>query len=232
MLLAPARCAINPPLSPGEVHYLWWFIQGSVMDPGTRRRLVLAWGMCARHGFGAIAAEAAFRHGYLHGPAILYEDLMERAARALAAAGPLAGARVARRLRARVGCLMCESGYGPQSEGFISAERLAAGRDLSQIREFLESSERYWRRAVCGRCSASAVEARCRVHLLEDLRRDPDLSLATHRALVENILGHVQRYSRSFGWDAQGTDTEEDRAALVSAVGWCGGWRHLLACLD
>jgi hypothetical protein len=223
---------MNPPLSPGEVHYLWWFIQGSVMDPGTRRRLVLAWGMCARHGFGALAAEAAFRHSYLHGPAILYEDLMERAALALDAGGPLAGARLRRRLRAHAGCLMCEAGYGPESKGFISAERLAAGRDLSRIREFLEHSEQYWRAAVCGRCAANGAGTRCRIHLLEDLRGKPELSLAKHRALVEDILAHVRRYSLSFRWEAQGTETEEDRAALVNAVGWCGGWDHLLACLD
>lgn len=62
-------------LSPGEVHFLWWFMQGSIMDPEMRRHLRLAWGMCDRHGVGALGAEAAFRHGYLHGPAILYAPL-------------------------------------------------------------------------------------------------------------------------------------------------------------
>ncbi|OGG49419.1 MAG: hypothetical protein A3F84_23680 [Candidatus Handelsmanbacteria bacterium RIFCSPLOWO2_12_FULL_64_10] len=231
MPLAAERCTVNPPLSAGEVHFLWWFIQGSVMQPETRRRLVLGWGMCERHAFGALAAEAAFRHGYLHGPAILYEDLMKRAAHALDAAGPMAGARAVRRLRSRAVCLMCELRYGPDSQGFISAERLAAGRDPSSVRDFLGRSERYWRVAVCGRCAVTGAAARCRLHLLGDLRSDPQVPFAPHRVLVEKILARVRRYSHSFCWEARGTDTEEDRAALVSAVGWCGGWRALLGCV-
>jgi len=225
---APSR-TVNPPLSPGEVHYLWWFIQGSIMQPETRRHLCLAWGMCQRHGFGALAAEAAFRHSYLHGQAVLYEDLMERARRAFDVAGPLAGARLARRLRARARCTMCEQGYGPHSQSFIAPGRVDKGRDLSQIRAFLSASRRYWRETVCGRCAASGAQTRCRVHLLEELRSDPSLDLEPHRALIDSISRHLQRYSASFQWELRGTDTAQDRAALVSAAGWCSGWGALLA---
>jgi hypothetical protein len=98
--------------SDGEAHFLWHFMQGSIMVPETRRRLRRAWGMCARHSFGAVAVEAAFRPRFLHGPALLYEDMMERAVTALKERpGPFQAVRLARRLRAAGPCLMCELGY-------------------------------------------------------------------------------------------------------------------------
>lgn len=180
-------------LSPGEVHFLWWFMQGSIMDPEMRRDLRLAWGMCDRHGVGALGAEAAFRHGYLHGPAILYEDLMERAAQALALCGPLARARLARRLRSRAGCRMCELGYGPHSASFIARDRVEQGRNLSPLRAFLSQSRAHWMSTVCGRCSRSAAKVCCRLHLLEALRSDPSLDLDPHRSLVDSIYRRVRQ---------------------------------------
>lgn len=227
--------AIHAPrtvLSEGEVHFLWWFIQGSIMDLETRRRLWRAWGMCERHGSAWLSVEAAFRHCYLHSLAIVYSELMERASRAFEMSGPLAGTRLARRLRLRGPCLMCELELGPDSSGgFVSAERVAEGRDLSQLRRFMAESARHWRGAVCGRCASTAAASRCRVHLLLDLERDPAIELAPHRALVAKIAAHVVRYSVSFRWEQRGTDTAEDRAALVSAVRWCGGWSALLGAL-
>lgn len=220
------------PLSPGEVHFLWWFIQGSIMELETRLRLRRAWGMCERHSVAALSAEAAFRHSYLHGPAILYADLMDRAARAFETAGPLAGPRLARRLRLRGPCLMCELELGPNSPGgFIPDERFAEGRDLSQMRSFMAESEPHWRGAVCGICACTASAVRCRAHLLFDLERDPAIELAPHRALVSQIAAHVDRYHVSFRWERRGTATAEDRAALVSALGWCSGWNALLCVL-
>src|SRR5512135_231296 len=45
-------------LSKGEVHFLRSFIQGSIMLTETRRRLLLAWGMCPRHSLAALSVEA------------------------------------------------------------------------------------------------------------------------------------------------------------------------------
>ena len=39
--------------------------------------------------WGAILAEASFRHGYMNGPATLYKDLMEPAVRTLQPEGDL-----------------------------------------------------------------------------------------------------------------------------------------------
>ena len=216
------------PLSSGEVHFLGSFIQGSIMLVETRRRLRLAWGMCQRHSLGALRVEAACRHGYLHGPAILYADLMGCAVRAFDAHGPLLRRQLARRLRERGPCLMCDLGYGPRSEGFVAPQMLAAGRDPNPLMRFLRATEPQWRTAVCGDCARNGALSRCRIHLREALRTGAALDLDAQRLLVTQVAERVQRFSDSFGWDKRGTDTAADRAALVSAAGWCGGWDALL----
>ena len=63
-------------LSDGEIHYLYWFIQGSIMVPDIRHELRRAWGFCERDTWSYILVEAAFYRGYMHGAALLYEDLL------------------------------------------------------------------------------------------------------------------------------------------------------------
>jgi hypothetical protein len=217
------------PLSPGEVAFLRSFVQGSIMIIETRARLRQAWGMCQRHGVGALCAEAAWRHGYLHGPAIMYADLMGRAVRAFGARGPALRGQLRYRLRERGLCLMCDLGFGPQSQGFITPDVLATGRNPRYLTEFMRSTEPHWAKSICGTCAGDGAAPRCRMHLLEALRSDAVVDLTAQRALVERIYHHVERFSRSFGWDERGTETAADRAALVSAAGWCAGWGALLA---
>lgn len=216
------------PLSDGEIHYLWWFIQGSIMDPGTRWRLRRAWGLCERHAWGALAAEAAFRPNFLHGPAILYEDLLERALHAFELRGPWQTRRLAWGLRVTGPCLMCEMGLGPASRGTARAEIIERGRDSSAIRAFADRTREHWWKGVCGRCLGGGSAPRCRPHLLEAASRGSVIDLPEQRALVEHTLQRLAFYCRSFVWDHRNTETEEDRAALISAVGWCTGWRGLL----
>jgi hypothetical protein len=213
-----------PALSDGEVHYLWHFIQGAIMVPETRIRLRRAWGMCPRHSFAALAVEAAFRHTYLHGPAVLYEDLMDRAVRAFGVRRPGSGRVVAHRLREQGPCMMCEMGFGPQSTGLASENILRTGRQFGQIRAFVRSTVSSWSAVVCGRCAGNDAWPRCRTHLREDLVGGRG-SLPEQRLLVQGVADHVSRYARSFRWEFRGSDTGEDRAALISAVGWCSGWK-------
>jgi hypothetical protein len=49
--------------------------------------------------------------------------------------------------------------------------------------------------------------------------------LARHRILLKDVLEHLGLYRQSFVWGYHGTETDEDRAALISAVGWCSGWQ-------
>jgi hypothetical protein len=227
----------NPPseewqLSDGEVHFMWCFIQGSIMIPETRWALRRAWGLCARHAWGAILGEAAYRHGYLHGPVQLYEDLMERAVAAFQLRGPWDARRVARRLRDRGPCLWCSIGYTRDSRGTAREDLIRTGRDPRALREFAGHTRPYWRPTVCGRCVARSSSSRCRRHFREDVSAGIITDVGPHRALIENVLAHLAVYSRSFVWEHHGIESDEDRAALFSAVGWCSGWRGLLAVLE
>ena len=223
----------QPPLSDGEIHFLWSFMDGSIMNPGTRWRLRHAWGMCQRHSFGWLSMEATFRPSFLMGPAILYEDLMQLAAQAFRLRGPGRRLRLARRLRERGPCMMCEMDYGPGSTAIAANSRvLGLGREVENVRSFVRATEPWWRPAVCGICAGGDGPTRCRRHLCEAMRRRDAVDLEVQRGLVESILHHLVRFSRSFRWEERGTDTAEDRAALISAVGWCGGWQPWLWLAD
>jgi hypothetical protein len=212
-------------LSDGEVHFLYWFIQGSIMNPDTRRRLQGAWGFCQRHALAHLAVEFAFRRGWVHGCAVLYDDLMERAVRTVNSGR--FGFWLAFRLRQTGPCLMCELGFGPNSPGLAPAELLARGRETSRLRSFAAETLSYWRGFVCAQCTGrtpSPDAPRCRPHLLGDLRHRRPVHLGAQRELIGSIYSAVNRYSRSFRLELQGTDTPADRAGLIAAMGWCSGW--------
>jgi hypothetical protein len=223
---------MNFQLSEGEIHYLWWFIQGSIMNPSTRWRLRKAWGFCNRHAWGFLQMEAAFRHGWMHGPAILYLDIMERAWEAINVGGPFPALRLERNLRPKGPCLMCEMGYGPESTGMAKPEVIQRGRDPFELKKFAIHTQPYWRKAVCGKCMNSGSSARCRGHLLEDFRSGSLEDLAAHQAWVRYLVNHLAVYAKSFRHGFHGTESDEDKAALISAVGWCSGWETLFALIS
>ena len=219
-------------LSDGEIHFLWWFIQGSIMNPETRRRLRQAWGFCQRHACGFVAVECAFRQGWLHGSALLYEDLLGRARDVLN--GPvLVKPLIAYRLRERRSCMLCELGVGPQSVGYASADILARGRDVSTLQAFARETRGDWEARVCDRCLGHASGTRwCRPHLVAAIRQGDPIDLDAERASVQTDFVHLQRYARSFRWEHRGTETIADRAALIAAIGWCSGWTEWLRLVD
>lgn len=219
-----------PDLSNGEIHYLWWYIQGSIMSPFVREKLRKAWGMCERHAWGAIFVESSFRNGYLHGPAVLYEDLMERAATSFQARGPGVFPRAVHRLRSRGTCSMCEMGLSPNSPGMASPQVVERGRDLTIIREMARRTFSHWEEMVCGKCSGGDSRIRCRPHLVSETGLGKG-AYQLNRDLVLAILERVTRYCRSFRWEFRGTETDMDLAGLLAAVGWCSGWKPLLELL-
>ncbi|HXH14104.1 MAG TPA: hypothetical protein VNP04_30610 [Alphaproteobacteria bacterium] len=216
--------------SAAEIHFLYWFIQGSIMNPETRRRLRRAWGFCERHMCGFMAVEAAFLGNFFHGPALLYEDLMGRAMRAFSPCGPWQLWRLRWRLRARGPCLMCEIGLGPTSPSlYAPAEVVAQGRRLEPLQAFAASLRHLWEPYICGRCAGQSSPVRCRRHLLVD---GGAVDLARQRAVVRDIVEHVAAYAHSFRFECRGTETDADRAGFVGALGWCSGWRTWLAIAD
>ena len=222
-------------LSDGEVDFLWWFIQGSIMDAGVRARLYDHWGMCARHALAFLVVEAAFRPHLLHGSTILYTELMRRAARVLGAS-PLyrlaPDALVRHRLRSSGPCHMCGLGYGPNSAGNAPPERLAKGRELANARAFAADNRHGWLPLVCGQCAGTDSPVRCRPHLIHELEHDGSVSMQLHRDTVDSIAMHLAKFEHAFRWDSRGTDTDMDRGALVAAIGWCSGWHDILASFD
>lgn len=214
-------------ISDGELHFLWHFIQGSIMEHEVRESLLRAWGMCQRHTFAFLSIDAALRRGYLHGPAILYQAIMERAVAALNAYSPLHRRPITHALRATGPCYMCALRYGPESSGYPSRDVVERGRNLDEIRRFTLETEAGWHSDVCGRCAQDERRARCRRHLLDELRHG-DAAVTEARAQVASICARVTRYARAFRWELRGTDTPLDRAALISAAGWCSGWNSWL----
>jgi len=224
----PAEYALLPP-SGGEIHYLWYYIQGSIMNGDVRRSLYNSWGFCERHAWIAIQVEASFRHCFMMGPAILYEDLLQLAAPAMAARGPLKNWLILNRLREKGPCLMCDMNLGPDSKGVARPEMVARGRDTSELHRLAAMSRSFWEQTVCGRCLGDDAWPRCRPHMLEDLLQGRVRDLDRHLSMIQRLKRHIVRYSRSFEWAHRGTATDEDRASLISAVGWFSGWQPFLS---
>jgi hypothetical protein len=129
---------------------------------------------------------------------------------------------------ARPARLICDLGYGQASHGYILPGLMEPATNLEHLQAFVLATAPIWQATVCGICAGSGARARCRLHFREDLARSR-AHLAEHTAMIRDITEHLRRYALSFRWEYRGTDTPEDRAALVTAVGWCSGWRPWLA---
>jgi hypothetical protein len=218
-------CETEAPLSAGESQALYPLIQSNFTSVYTWRRLWHAWGLCQRHACGLIATDAAFRN---HSTALLYADLLQRAQHAMQVDGPLRAWRLAWRLRDQEPCLLCEAGVGPHSHNAAAPALPAHATDLSAARAFAAHTRPFWQETICGRCLGTCAEPRCRLHLRADLRKGASIDLSRQQRLVATISHRAGVHARAFRWDARGSETESDQAAVISAVGWCSGWKALL----
>ena len=222
----------EPLISDGEVDFLWWFIQGSLMDADVRARLHAHWGLCRRHSLAFFTVESSFRPHLIHGCTILYAELMQRALRFLSDEGLhcLVPERLALHfLRTSGPCHVCALGYGPATVGNAPPERLAQGRDLTNAIGFAAANSGGWQPYVCGMCAGNDAPALCRPHLIESMEKEGRGKLGEQRERIQMITSHMERFDNSFRWEQRGTDTAEDRGALIAAIGWCSGWESLLA---
>jgi hypothetical protein len=64
---------------------------------------------------------------------------------------------------------------------------------------------------------------------LEDVSKGSIGNLLPHQDLFNHIFHQISLYARSFRWEFQGTGTQENEASLISAVGWCSGWKPFLS---
>lgn len=216
----------------GEINFLWWFIQGSIMDPGTRSKLLRGFGFCERHAWIHLGIEMSFRERYLMGPAILYDALIEKALDAVGSPQTFGQRSVVRRLRAAGPCLLCVLNVRNASAGVASQRRLDRGRDDGELRKFAGELEPLWRGALCPHCAGEddniAKPTLCRRHLLAATAAGMSVDLAAQRHLLQDLSAHLTQYQKTFCFGGpQASDRE--RAALIAAIGWCSGWGALLA---
>lgn len=223
---SPSR-TLTPPLSTGEVNFLWWFIQGSLMNAPVREDLRRGWGPCERHALAVLIIENALRPHYLHGPVILYHDLMKRAVAAYAYAWPLHELRTRHALTPTRECHFCALGIDASATGDVPYDRFLRATDESSLRNFMLMTHDGWRPWVCPRCTGMAGGRLCRHHIVESRGTWERGELEEERASVELLAQRLCHYERAFSVDYQGTETTLDRSALIAAAGWLSGWRLL-----
>ncbi|HPC85753.1 MAG TPA: hypothetical protein PK927_04680, partial [Smithellaceae bacterium] len=211
---------------------LWWYMQGSIMDPDVRRRLRNAWGFCARHAWIALWVESSFRHSFLMGPAMVYEDIIEKAVRVIDTRGPMKNLQILAGLRERGNCLLCDMVSEENKRNNIRPDRVLRGQDRSELRRFARRTRGYWEQWACGRCSGDDTWVRCRLHLMEDARNGSISEITHHRSMLHELKKHITAYSNGFRWELRGTATAHDMAAMIGCVGWCSGWKPLFRILD
>jgi hypothetical protein len=222
-------------ITDGEIHFLWWFIQGSIMTPETRTALLRGFGFCERHAWVHLSVEMSFRKRHFLGSAILYRALIEKAVQAIQASQHVSLRSPIHRLRSAGPCFLCALNIDSGGAGASPLARLERGRDSSRLRAFASALAPLWRSTVCAVCVRGAYPTvaphRCRPHLLSDMKLRTPIDLSWQQATLQELSDRLTRYESSFAAGA-GEPSDEDRAALISAVGWCSGWRPLLALLS
>lgn len=222
-------------MTDGEINFLWSFIQGSIMIPDTWGKLLRGYGFCERHAWVHLSVEMSFRHQYLLGPAILYRALLEQSRNALRGPYRIRLSTMARRLRAKGPCFLCAMNIEGGSAGVSSQARLDRARDIGELRDFAIGLRSLWRHAVCPDCAEDehqrADAPTCRRHLLARIRTQRSIELSVQERLLESLCECSVRFENSFTANSASA-SDQDRAALITAVGWCSGWRPLLVLLS
>jgi hypothetical protein len=222
-------------ITDGEINFLWSFIQGSIMISETWNALLRGYGFCERHAWIHINVEMSFRHEYLLGPTILYAGLIGKSLHAISAPHTIRLRSAIRQLQAAGPCFLCALNAKTASGGACSQARLDRGRDNSRLRNFARKLEPMWRSSLCPDCSGQESDGgapdRCRHHLLAAMKARTPVDIVAQKNMLQDLSERVARYQRSFSAGAPEAG-DEDRAALIAAIGWCSGWRPLLAQLS
>ncbi len=203
---------------------------GAIMVVEVRHDLWRSWGLCPRHAWGLLAIELELRGGSPLTSTVLHEDLMGRAVRAMRIARTQPWPLARRRLVATRRCLTCDfvelaGRHGPADPlvepGPAQRTAIAPMAELARTRTWIAAAAAVWSAARCPGCGVGGDGPRCRPHLLQG----PAPRGERHRTLerLEALAPRVTRYGRSMTWRGP-TARPEDRAALVEALGWMGGW--------
>lgn len=207
-------------------------MQGSIMDPQVRKRLLNVWGYCERHAWIALIVESSFRHTFLMGPAIVYEDIMKVAVKMIDARGPMKDLQILAGFRQRGKCIVCENVSKNERPDLVRRDLIDRGQNSAEFRRFAEKTRGHWQKWVCGRCSGENTWLRCRKHLRDDAKKEGISEMTRHRSMLHDLKKHISAYSNGFRWEMRGSATTQDMAAMIGCVGWCSGWTPLLELMD
>jgi hypothetical protein len=206
-------------LTLAETKYFWsWFIFGSIMTVETRHHLWRSWGFCTRHTWAHAAVECEVWGGRPFGTAILYEDLIDRAA-AAAKTSLLFGGASHRRLRAKASCLACD--YMAIAHNFddqFQADRCARINRRARIGTLLLEAEPLWRGRTCPLCLGGCGIV-CRGHILAGAAK-PGRDLSDK---LRELKHRLSLYVKSMTWQGPKA-TEQAKVSWIEALGWFAGW--------
>jgi hypothetical protein len=216
----------------GEINFLWSFIQGSIVIPETWNSLLRSYGFCERHAWIHLSIEMSFRDEYLLGPTILYCELIDKALRFIDVPRSAGSRLLNRGLGGDGSCFLCVMNLRNASSGVSPQDRLDRGRSNEKLGDFGSHLESKWRSFVCPDCSGQEstenAATRCRRHVVSALNARNPVDIAVQRPMLRELRSRLMRYQQSFLVGGLKV-SNRDRAALIAAVGWCSGWRPLLA---
>jgi hypothetical protein len=200
--------------TPVEVEHLWWFLDGTIMQPDVRHDLWRSWGLCTRHAWAHAVVECELRYQPLS-TAILYRDLLGRAVRRLRAHRPWPLIR--RALRAGGLCPTCAFVRSGEPKRRF-AEQTAQVNAAARFREYVQEGHPVWNEHGCPACGLSGGP-QCRRHLVDGAGK-PDQAAADYLA---DVTARLDSFTDSMTWQGP-PQTPERVAALVEALGFIAGW--------
>jgi putative (di)nucleoside polyphosphate hydrolase len=210
-------------ITDGEVNFIDGFMHDGSIGAECGLQLMRYWGYCERHAWVSLAVEMSMLHGFCSRSASLYTDILRQGSAALAGDNRRA---VPKQLREGGSCMICNA--NPRWRGLLSRADLAKAKDPSPLRSFAQGCAPFWQQDCCPQCITGVTGGHlCRRHMSEALREGASLDLANERKYLMNMLARLENYAWSFSWGFRGLDGPEDRAALISAIGWCSGWASL-----
>lgn len=186
------------------------------MSASVRRRMVRSWGPCPRHAWAQAIVEIELRGGVPFTIAILYADLVTRAARALVAADASQAQHVLAPRDACVTCDYCE--FAEPDTAF--AERTQRANQRRRVGAMLAATRFEWEPAACPTCVPGAAGLPCRPHLVA---RQADL-VAGLPGYLDGLAERLHVFQKSMTWRGP-TATAAERASWVEALGFFAGWR-------
>jgi hypothetical protein len=212
-------------ITAGEVNFMLGFLHDGSIGADAWHRLMGAWGYCERHAWSSLVIEMAVLKGFVSRSAFLYFDLLQYAVEAGAETRRARG-KLARRLGESNRWMICE--INPRRRGWLSDAEIDEARDQTRLRRFATELAPLWRQSRCPRCLGLATSGRfCRRHLKEAIETSLPVDIDEELRYLSSLVLRVETYAKSFMWEHRGSDGPEDRAALLSAIGWCSGWSPL-----